>query len=81
MNYAGNTEIIRKHFHDHQENLCIAVPSIIISFVQTILFLRLFLFKKFSKIFKDFCGKLKDFSSISHNFSHVYFINMKCTFK
>ena len=29
MGYAGNTEIIRKHFHDHQENLCIAVLSII----------------------------------------------------
>ena len=29
MNYAGNTEIIRKHFHDHQENLCIAVILII----------------------------------------------------
>ena len=29
MNYVGNTEIIRKHFHDHQENLCIAVLSII----------------------------------------------------
>ena len=29
MNYAGNTEIIRKHFHDHQENVCIAVLSII----------------------------------------------------
>ena len=22
MNCARNTEIIRKHFHDHQENLC-----------------------------------------------------------
>ena len=29
MNYVGNTEIIRKHFHDHQENLCINVLSII----------------------------------------------------
>ena len=24
MNYARNTETIRKHLHDHQENLCIA---------------------------------------------------------
>ena len=23
MIYAGNTEIIRKHFHDHQENFCV----------------------------------------------------------
>ena len=29
MNYVWNTEIIRKHFHDHQETLCIAVLSII----------------------------------------------------
>ena len=29
MNYAGNTKMIKKHFHDHQENLCIAVLSII----------------------------------------------------
>ena len=29
MSYAGNNEIIRKHFHDYQENLCIAVLSII----------------------------------------------------
>ena len=24
MNYARNTNTIRKHLHDHQENLCIA---------------------------------------------------------
>ena len=29
MNYAGNTEITKKHFHYHQNNLCIAVLSII----------------------------------------------------
>ena len=29
MSYAGNNEIIRKHFHDYQENLCITVLSII----------------------------------------------------
>ena len=29
MSYAGNNEIIRKHFHDYQENLCIAVLPII----------------------------------------------------
>ena len=23
MNYGGNTEILRKHFHDHQENFCV----------------------------------------------------------
>ena len=28
MNYAGNIEIIRKHFHDHQENLRTAEHSI-----------------------------------------------------
>ena len=30
MNYAENTEMIKKHFHDHQENLCIAVLPIIL---------------------------------------------------
>ena len=40
------------------------------SFAQTIIILtKVTLFKSFSKIFKDFCGKLKDFSSIFHNFS------------
>ena len=29
MNYAGNNEITKKHFHYHQNNLCIAVLSII----------------------------------------------------
>ena len=29
MNYAGKTEIMKKHFHHHQDNLCIAVLSII----------------------------------------------------
>ena len=29
MNYAENNEIIRKHLHDNEENLCIAVLSII----------------------------------------------------
>ena len=29
MNYAGNTEIIRKHLHDHQTKLCVAVLSVI----------------------------------------------------
>ena len=41
------------------------------SFAQNI-FLKLtwlFLFKELSKIFKDFCGKFKDSSRISHNFS------------
>ena len=28
---------------------------------------RLFVFKELSKIFKDFCGKFKDFSRTSHN--------------
>ena len=60
MNYAGNTEINRKHFiHDHQETLCTAVPS----------FIPLRKFKELSKIFKDYIGKFKDFSRISHSFS------------
>ena len=29
MNYDGNTEIIGKRCHEHQENLCIAMLSII----------------------------------------------------
>ena len=45
MNYAGNTEIIRKHFHDHQENLCIAVILIIPLAKQ-------FVFKKGYLLFK-----------------------------
>ena len=45
MNYAGNIEIVRKHFHDHRENLCIAVLSTI-PLRQTFFFKqRLFLFK------------------------------------
>ena len=45
MNYAGNIEIVRKHFHDHRENLCIAVLSTI-PLRKTFFFKqRLFLFK------------------------------------
>ena len=69
MNYARNTEIIRKHFQDHQENVCIAVLSIIL-LCKTFIFNKgYFLFKELSKIFKDLCGKFKDFSRISHNCS------------
>ena len=40
------------------------------SFVHNILFFTKAIFiKELSKIFKDFCGKFKDFLRISHNFS------------
>ena len=59
MNYAGNTEIIRKHFHDHQENVyCCAFKHF---FAQNILFLTKVIFiKELSKIIKDYGGKFKD---------------------
>ena len=59
MNYAGNTEMIRKHFHDHQENVyCCAFNH---SFAQNILFLtKVILLRSFKKIFKDYGGKFKD---------------------
>ena len=60
MNYAGNTEIIRKHFHYHQTKLCIAVLSIILLRKTFFFFLTKVIFIQ---------GALKDFSRISHNFS------------
>ena len=54
MNYAGNTEIIRKHFHDHQANLCIAVILIIPLAKQ-------FVFKKGYLLFK---GALKNIQGL-----------------
>ena len=57
-----------------KDNLCTAVLSIIhlrkTCFVCLFLFLtKVSLFKELSKIIKDFCGKFKDFSRISNNFS------------
>ena len=57
MNYAGNTEIIRKHFHDHQTKLCVAVSH---SFAQNIFFFTKVIFIQ---------GAFKELSRISHNFS------------
>ena len=59
MNYAGNTEMIRKHFHDHQENVyCCAFNHF---FAQNILSLTKVIFiKELSKIFKDYGGKFED---------------------
>ena len=42
MNFAGNTEIIRKHFHDHQKKLCCC--SFNHSFAQKILYLTKVIF-------------------------------------
>ena len=60
MNYAGNTKIIGKHFHEQQENLCIAVRSII-PLRKTILFNKGYFYSE--KIV------FKDFSRIFHNSS------------
>ena len=51
MNYAGNTEIRRKHFNHHQQNLCIAVLSIIPLRKTFSFYRRLFLIKELSKIY------------------------------
>ena len=57
MNYAGNTKIIGKHFHEQQENLCIAVLSIIplhktIFFLTKVIFIQ-GAFKSIQGLFKD----------------------------
>ena len=57
MNYAGNTEIIGKHFHEHQENFCIAVLSII-PLRKTIFFLTKVIF--IPGAFKNIQGLFKD---------------------
>ena len=67
MNYAGKIEIIRKHTIMITKKICVLLCFQ--SFVSTFFSQRLFLFKALSKIFKDFCGKFKAFSRISHNFS------------
>ena len=74
MNYAGNTEIIRKHFHDHQENLCIAVLSITISFAK-----KNFIFKVIfiQEVFKNIQGLLWKtqglFKHITQFFTRVFY--------
>ena len=68
MGYAGNTEIIRKHFHDHQENLCIAVLSIIPLSKKFCINEGYFIQGALNKI-QGLLWKIKDFSRISHNFS------------
>ena len=64
MNYARNNEIIRKHFHDHQEHLCISVLLNIPHFFD-----EFFLFSKLSGIVRDFCRKFHDYSGIYHNYN------------
>ena len=58
----------KTHFHDHQENYVLLCFQ---SFLWAKHFFNkgYFYWKSFQKIFKDFCGKLKDFLRISHNFS------------
>ena len=72
MNYAWNTEIIWKHFHDHQGKFvyCCAFNHSFAQNIRSSFFKwKFFLFKELSKIFKDFGGNFKDFSRISNNFS------------
>ena len=56
MNYARNAETIRKHLHDHQENLCIAVLPIPDSFAQNIFSLSKVIF--IQRAFKNIQGLL-----------------------
>ena len=64
MNYAGNTEIIRKHLHDHQTKLCVAVLSVIplrkTFFLTKVIFIQ-GAFKELSRIFHNF-SIFEDFS-------------------
>ena len=70
MKYAGNTEIIRKHFHDHQENLCIAVILIIPLAKQFVFKKGYLLSRELSKIFKDYVWKIQGlFKDIPQFFS------------
>ena len=50
----------KTHFHDNQENLRTAVLWFF-PLRKTLFLTKVILFKELSKIFKDFCGKSKDF--------------------
>ena len=62
---------IKKTLSWSPENFCVHVLLCFQSFLYAKHFFswKLFLFKELSKTFKHFCGKFKDFSRISHNFS------------
>ena len=56
MNYARDTETIRKHLHGHPENLCIAVLPIPDSLTQNIFSLTKVIF--IQRAFKNIQGLL-----------------------
>ena len=68
MDYAGNTEIIRKHFHAHQENLCRCAFNHSIAqniFFNEVVFIQ-GAFKNIQGLLWEIQGLCKD---ISHNVS------------
>ena len=83
MNYAGNTGIMRKHTFMITKKIYVLLcfqsfPALGKHFFNK----GYFYSKSFQKIFKDFCGKLKDFLRISHNFSIFKdFSRTRCFFK
>ena len=67
MNYAENNEIIRKHLHDNEENLCIAVLSIIP--LRKTFLTKIILIQGALKNIQGLLWKFEDFSWVFHNFS------------
>ena len=66
INYARNIEIRRKHTFMITKKICMP-RAFNLSFVQNTFFNKGYLYRELSKIFKDFCGKFKDFLRTSHN--------------